>query len=114
MTIQEAHQYVQAIHGEHLRKEVSDWIDAQLFVHIKKHPETTTTDIEHVLDYIVSEQSPKNLMRMSFLQGVEKAVKWTTQQNKKAEKIEELPEDTKLIHDFQGGFKIVQLVGERA
>lgn len=91
---------------------VMGWIDTTLSNYLEKN-QPEQSEVEHVLDYL-AQNEVKKIQMMSYPEGVKKAEKWIIKLNKKAEKIEESDDDTKLILDFKDGFKIVQLIGKRA
>ena len=92
---------------------VISWINTILKNYLAKHDENQT-EIEHVIDFLMSDKCPKRIEKMSYKDAVLSTDKWNKALIKKGEKINELPEDTKVIKDFGDGFKIVQLVGENS
>jgi len=92
--------------------EVLNWMETTLSNYLEKNnPEIT--EVEHVIDYLTANEV-KKISLMSYPQAVKKAEKWTLKLQKEASKIKETSKDTKIIHDFGDGFKIVQLVGKNA
>lgn len=102
-------------YAEHLNanSEVISWIEANLNNHLKNNEENQT-EIEHIIDYLVSEKAPKRLKKMSFLEAKKNTDKWNKSLVKKGSRIEESASDVEIIKDFKDGFKIVKLVGENA
>jgi hypothetical protein len=94
-------------------EEVSYWIDHNLNNYLKTNPENQD-DIEHILDYFMSDDAPKRLRPMSYTEAKINAEKWQKIQQKKGASIEEKPDDTETILDFNDGFRIVKLIGENA
>src|SRR3990167_2689056 len=95
-------------YAKHLNasQSVLDWV-------AKRMVETLdTTEGEHVIDYLVSE-NPK-LTSATYEQVKANAEKWLATQMKKGEHIKETEADTKVVLDFKDGFKIVQLIGKNA
>jgi hypothetical protein len=93
--------------------EVIGWIKVNLQNHISKHNENQT-EIEHIIDYLISDDAPKRLKKMSYKEAKSNAEKWNKKLIKKGLKINETKDDIKIIKDFNDGFKIVKLVGKNA
>ena len=74
----------------------------------------TVEEVEHILDFFVSDAKPKRLARVSYEQAKVAAEKWNAALIKKAEKITEVPQDTETVLDFKDGFKVVKLIGKNA
>lgn len=92
---------------------VESWLGHNLVNYLKEHTEDQD-QIEHIIDYLVSDESPLNLVKMSYDAANKNAQKWTKKLIKKGEHIKESKSDIKIIHDFKDGFKIVQLIGKKA
>jgi hypothetical protein len=107
-------QLIQYAQGMNLQPDALTWVTTHLKAHLEKHPTTPQTEVEHILDYLASDKRPARLSKMSYAQAKANTDKWNKTLIKKGNNIEEKPEDTKLIHDFKDGFKIVQLIGENA
>ena len=71
-------------------------------------------EVEHIIDYLVSDKAPKRLVRATYNQIKNNTDKWNKSLIKKAEHIQEKEEDTEMILDFKDGFKIVKLIGKNA
>jgi len=71
-------------------------------------------EVEHIVDYLVSNKAPKKLDRATYKQMKENTDKWVKELNKKANKITETEKDTEVVLDFKDGFKFVRLIGENA
>ena len=69
----------------------------------------TTGEVEHVLDFLVSEASPSRLRKMSFKDAKRKAQEWSDANQKKGKGLVDSLDDIELIHDFMDGTKIVRL-----
>lgn len=95
------------------KEETKLWINSVLKNYLKKNEENQG-EIEHIIDFLNSEDAPKRLLKMSYSQAKKSAEKWIEKLNKKAEKIEEKKEDTKIIKKYKNGYKIVKLVGKNA
>jgi len=94
-------------------EEVIYWINHNL----KNYLETQKpkqSEIEHIIDYLISDKAPKRLQKMSYKQAKENTKKWNDNLKKKGKEVKESKKDIEVIHDFKDGFKIVKLVGENA
>lgn len=94
-------------------KEVKDWINKNLINYLKKNDENVQ-EIEHIIDYLNSEDRPKRIRYMSYEEALNNTSKWTKKLIKKGGNIIETDKDTKVIHDFKNGMKLVQLIGANA
>ena len=94
--------------GMGAKKDVLKWIDT----HVPK--DASQQEAEHVVDYLCSDKRPKRLSKASYEHMKQNTDKWVKAMNKKGAAIKELKKDTKVILDFEDGFKIVQLIGENA
>lgn len=72
------------------------------------------SDIEHILDYLVSSSAPKRLQKMSFVDAKRKAAEWSEANQKKGRGLVDSDEDIETIHDFFDGTKIVKLKTKKA
>lgn len=98
--------------GLNANDKVIYWCEHTLQNYLRKH-EAPLVDIEHVIDYLIAVEVPK-INQMSYPDALKKAEIWNKKLQKRAEKITESNKDTKVVLDFEDGFKIVQLVGESA
>ncbi len=71
-------------------------------------------EIEHIIDYLASDEAPNNITAMTYAQAKKNTDKWVKTLMKRGEHIKESPEDTEVFLDFGDGFKIVKLVGKAA
>ena len=71
-------------------------------------------EVEHIIDFFLSDKAPKRFVRMSYKNAKQKAHDWVEVMNKKGAEIEEGQEDTEVVLDFGDGFKFVRLIGENA
>ena len=90
---------------------IMDWLKTTFKNYSEKNP-VPTEEIEHILDYFVSE-SPK-ISKMSYEEAKNNTEKWNKTLQKKGEHIKETPEDIEIILDFKDGFKMVKLIGKNA
>lgn len=97
--------------------EVKQWVDTTLAATFKKNPELSqnVAEIEHILDYLLSDKAPKRLQKMSFMQAKQAAEKWATMLQKKGDHIPETEQDVKpMLRHKKTGMMLVKLVGENA
>ena len=94
--------------GLNASEEVLEWIEKRVE---KKHDQS---DVEHIIDFLVSDKAPKNLERATYDQMKERSDKWAESLIKKGDSIKEGKGDTKVVLDFKDGFKFVKLIGENA
>ena len=94
--------------GQNASEEVLEWIEKRVE---KKHDQS---DVEHIIDFLVSDKAPKNLERATYDQMKERSGQWTESLIKKGENINEGPEDVEVIKKWKDGFKFVKLIGENA
>lgn len=85
-----------------------------LKTHVFSQENINQSEVEHVIDYLVSDKAPKNLSKASLAQMKANTKKWTAALTKKGNNIEERPEDIETIIDFKNGFKFVKLIGKNA
>lgn len=108
--LQEIIRYAQ---GMNCAQDVFDWINKHLAAFLEKNnPEQG--EIEHIIDYLASDQRPERLAKMSYEQAKSNTDKWNKALAKKGHDIKELEGDVKLLKDFGDGFRIVKLIGEPA
>ena len=94
-------------------KEVLYWVEHNLENYLKAN-KPTQQEVEHIIDFLVSDKAPERLKKVSFKQAKEKADKWNKELQKKGKAIIETKKDIKIIYDFKDGFKFVKLIGEKA
>jgi len=94
--------------GMNASPHVLDWLDRQ------KGELGSQQEVEHIIDFLISEKAPKRLERATYEQMKVKAEQWVESLNKKAGGITELESDVEVALDFKDGFKFVKLVGENA
>lgn len=70
---------------------------------------TNESDLEHVIDFFVSEAAPSRLQKMSFPDAKRKAKEWSEKNQKKGRNLTDSDKDIELVHDFLDGTKIVRL-----
>jgi len=94
-------------------EEVIFWVEHNLKNYIEKN-EAKISEVEHIIDFLVSDKAPKRMKKLSYKQAKIDAENWGKKLQEEAKKIKESGGDTELIHDFKNGFKIVKLIGENA
>ena len=75
---------------------------------------TTESDLEHIVDFLVSGSAPAKLQRMSIQDAKRKAKEWSEVNQKKGRNLKDSPEDIEIVHDFLDGTKIVRLMTKKA
>lgn len=70
--------------------------------------------MEHILDFLVSNQAPSRLQKMSVVDAKRKATEWSESQQKKGKHLKDSDEDMETIHDFLDGTRIVVLKTKKA
>jgi len=91
-------------------QKVIDWVELQL----SKKEGINQSEIEHVIDYLISDKGPKRLERATYYQMKKKSELWTKSLEKKGLGIIEVEKDTEVVLDFKDGFRIVKLIGKPA
>jgi hypothetical protein len=93
--------------------EVKRWINSNLQNHLTSNQEVQD-EIEHILDYLCSNKSPKRLMKMSYLEANNNAQKWLKTLIKTNNKTIETPDDIQVILSLTDGFHWVKLISENS
>jgi len=93
------HTYAKVVEAD---ERVNQWIDKSLASYLAKNPEVQD-DIEHIIDYLSSEEAPKRIEHMSYDEAKSNAEKWSKAQQKKGALIKETLEDTTVVLDFKAG-----------
>ncbi|MGD9600072.1 MAG: hypothetical protein AB7P94_17285 [Steroidobacteraceae bacterium] len=93
---------------------VRDWLERCVFSKDDVINKETQSDIEHVIDFLISDKRPKSLKKVTYKQIKDKTKKWNDALIKKGNHIKESKTDTEIILDFKDGFKFVKLVGRNA
>lgn len=75
---------------------------------------TNQSDLEHVVDFLVSSAAPSRLQKMSFQDAKRKSKEWSEKNQKKGRDLIDKDEDTEIVHDFLDGTKIVRLKTKKA
>jgi PcfJ-like protein len=93
--------------------EVMNWLDTAGKKALQ-NGRTTISELEHVLDYMVSDSSPARLQKMSIADAKRKASEWSKTNQKKGKGLVDTSDDIEVIHDFLDGTKIVKLKSKKA
>jgi len=96
-----------------LSEKVLSWVNINLRNYLKKNSENQT-EVEHIIDFLMSNKAPKRIKYMSYDEAKKGAEKWTKTLIKKAANIIETEKDTKTVIDFKNGMRLVKLKGESA
>jgi hypothetical protein len=104
-------EYAQFINA---REEVMTWIKQTVGAAIKKNKQLDLAEMEHVLDYLVSDKAPNRLLKMSITQAKESAKKWSKTNQKKGANLVDTDKDISVLHEYSDGTKIVKLLTESA
>lgn len=67
------------------------------------------SDVEHILDFLVSSAAPIRLQKMSYQDAQRKAKEWSERNQKKGRDLTDSADDIETIHAFKDGSKIVKL-----
>lgn len=73
-----------------------------------------TSELEHILDFLVSPVAPQRLQKMSYADAKRKAGEWSKTNQKKGRDIVDGADDIETIHDFLDGTRIVRLKTKQA
>lgn len=90
-----------------------DWVKNVVGAKLK-NCDLQTEEVEHILDFLVSDAAPKRIVKMSYEQAKTSAEKWVQAQIKRGSEIQELPSDVETVINFDDGFRVVKLIGENA
>ena len=105
-------QYIDRCKGN---QEVINFINTVVNAHVTKTGQEDQGEIEHILDYLLSDKAPKRLRKMSYEQAKQSAEKWVKSLIKKGNNITETEEDVKRLKmEMPDGFYWVKLKSENA
>ena len=98
-------------------QEVLDWLNTTgnaaskiAFARLK----VIDSDIEHIIDWLVSGKAPLRLKKLSFKDAKRLAKEWSESNQKKGKNLTDSDNDIETIHDFLDGTRIVHLKTEKA
>lgn len=102
-------------YAQHLNAsgEVLMWLNTAAKNALKKQA-ITESELEHVLDYLVSPAAPARLQKMSVSDAKRLAAKWSEANQKKGKNLLDSSDDIETIHDFLDGTRIVRLKTKKA
>ncbi|MGW8169668.1 MAG: hypothetical protein ACWGHH_06655 [Sulfurovaceae bacterium] len=113
--------YIKYATGMNANDEVRRWVKTNLRNYLEKYNGKAATknlenqdEIEHIIDYLVSDKAPKRLKSMSYEEARTNTEKWNKALIKKGKNIIEIESDVEVIKDYGDGFKMVKLVGQKA
>ena len=94
--------------------EIDYWIDHNLRNYLKVNPENQG-EIEHIIDYLKSDQAPKRLKKMSYKEAAKSAEKWVKSLAKKGKDIIEVEGiDYEVVFNLKDEMKLVKLLSEKS
>lgn len=99
--------------GMNANDEVLAWLSSVGAAAIRKEI-AQASEIEHVLDYLVSPSAPSRLRKMSYADAKRKAEEWSKANQKRGKDLVDTDEDIETIHDFLDGTRIVRLKTKKA
>ena len=79
-----------------------------------KIQKVTTSELEHIIDFFMSDKAPQRLLKMSLQDAKRKAKEWSEASQKKGAQIKESEGDIEPILTFDDGSKIVKLITKSA
>jgi len=95
------------------KEEVFNWINTAAKNALLKQ-KITESELEHVLDYLVSSAAPPRLQKMSVVDAKRKTDEWAKANQKKGKNLSDSDDDVETIHDFFDGTRIVKLKSKKA
>lgn len=108
--IEQIESYLQSLGGNN---EVLNWLQTAGKKALKSK-KSNISELEHIVDYLVSDSAPSRLKRMSFEQAKRKSKEWSEANQKKGRDLIDSESDLETIHDFKDGRKIVKLLTKQA
>lgn len=96
---------------------LKNWVNSVVHNAISREGnQITYQDVEHVLDFLHSDQAPRGIKNLSWKQAKEKATAWIEMLNKRAFNAIETEEDIEIVFPVPGmeGYKWVKLIGKSA
>jgi hypothetical protein len=96
-----------------INSEVSNWLNTVAKAALRKK-QTTESELEHVLDYLVSGKAPTRLQKLSIKDAKRLSNEWSKSNQKKGKNLTDSEKDIETVHDFLDGTRIVRLKTKRA
>ena len=106
-------QYEKYVVGLKAKSDVVLWVKHTLKKELKRQ-QRSQSEVEHVLDYLMSSARPHKIGKMSYSQAHSNAKKWMEANQKKGRDLVDTPSDIESIHEFDDGFEIVKLISQDA
>ena len=113
--IEELQSYAKGINAN---EEVTSWLNTtgkknieKAFLALKPIP---LGEVEHILDFLISDAAPARLRKMSYADAKRKAKEWSDRNQKKGKDLIDSDSDIETIHAFSDGTKIVKLKTKQA
>lgn len=107
-------EYIKYAHAMNARPEVIYWITQTVGAALKKKQHISQSEIEHIIDYLISPVAPARLLKMSIAQAKESTDKWSRANQKKGKYIIDTHDDVKPIHEYADGSRIVKLLTKKS
>lgn len=95
------------------KEEIQEWCKTILAAAHRKES-VSISDAEHIIDFLMSNDAPTRLRRMSFAQAKAGADAWTKKNQKHGKDIEESDKDAELFMELDNGSRIVKLLTPNA
>lgn len=97
-------------------KRISDWLKMHLSTYLKKGGLISHQEVEHIIDYLKSDRSPKRLSRLSVEQAKVQSEKWTVSLNKKFKNFSQIEADSSVefFKTYDENMAWVRLVSKEA
>lgn len=97
--------YIKSINAN---DEVTEWVNTTGKKYLTLG-EATVSELEHIVDYLVSDKAPKRLRKMSFKDAKRKSSEWSASNKKKGRNLVDSPEDIETVLEFKDKTSIVRL-----
>ena len=94
------------------RDEVINWINTVLKNVLNKAP-LDQTEVEHIIDYFISDAAPKRLLKMSYDEALSNTKKWSSASQKKGRDLVDSDDDIEEVLSIDDE-KIVKLKTKKA
>lgn len=93
--------------------EVIWWLEHAGVAAIKKD-QINESELEHIIDWMCSDNAPPRLKKMSIVDAKKKTDQWVEKNISKGSKISEIADDVEEYLDFKDGFRFVKLLTKNA
>lgn len=105
--------YLDYVNQQKKDSKLTDWISTVLKNKLKKES-LPQSEIEHVLDYLMSEKCPPRIDRMSYDEAKSNTEKWSQANQKRGLGIVDNPDDIETVYSFENGMTVVKLLSKKA